>query len=309
MKLSDRAARGAQGRTSLWLRFIFPCLTLGLASCPSQRLPGPMKPLSTPLPPGEVGLHPPGPEEVIVVRHADPVRVRPAGLSSSYPLSFYSKSTRLNSGSGVYSASGGRIEVIWPGAGSIVLSGESSGIIGSESRGEPTFIFREVERASLHLREGDLVELLGGSLLSASSGPFVIEHGSREVLRVRNQSKDSAKISFRSETIQLDPGEVVDLPLLTSGGGPQVAVLELREFEGPGFEAGVRGECQVETDRDSLQVRGLEPGEVHVLGLQIRLDEGDQVTVTSLTPVPKGSSEPEAPVAIGGDSSDQPNSP
>lgn len=244
-----------------------------------------MTPLTNPLPPGEAGLHPPGPEEVIVVRHADPVRVRPAELSSSYPLSFYNKSTRLNSGSGVFSASGGRVEVIWPGAGSIVLSGEGSGIIGSESRGEPTFIFSDVERATLHLREGDLVELLGGSLLSASSGPFVLEHGSREVLRVRNQSKESAKISFRSETIQLDPGEVVDLPLLTSGGGPVVAATEMRDITGPGFDARLRGDCAVEEAGEALRIQSNEEGELHVLGVEIQLDAGDEVIVSSLTPV------------------------
>ena len=53
----------------------------------SQRWPEPMENLHDPLPPGEGDLFPPGPEEVRIVRHADPVQVRAAGSSASFPLS------------------------------------------------------------------------------------------------------------------------------------------------------------------------------------------------------------------------------
>ena len=49
----------------------------------TQRWPGPMPSKHTPLPPGEGELHPPGPEEVRILRHADPVQVRTAGNSAS----------------------------------------------------------------------------------------------------------------------------------------------------------------------------------------------------------------------------------
>ena len=266
---------------------------LALASCRSQILPGPMAAAVDPLPVGEAGLYLPGPEEVVVIRHADPVRVRPAGVSASYPLSFYSKTTRLNSGSGVFSSSGGRVEVIWPGAGSIVLSGEGSGIVGSASRGEPTFIIRKVQRASLNLREGDHVELLGGSILTGSSGPFVLEHSAREILRVRNQSKESATIAFRADTISLDPGEVVDLPLLTSGGTPRVRPMELQELDAGSLRADLRGECTVNEGDGTLSVTSSDSSELHTLGLKIQLEAGDSVFVSGLTPAQPKAAEPD----------------
>lgn len=257
---------------------------LCLASCRAQVLPGPMRVRVDPLPSGESDLYPAGPEEVVIIRHADPVRVRPAGITSSYPLTFHDKSTRLNSGSAVYSSSGGKIEVLWPSSTSIVLSGQGSGIVGSVSRGEPMFIVRDVERAILNLSEGDQVELLGGSLLTASSGPFVLEHRSQEILRVRNQSKKSAEIAFRTDTIQLDPGEVVDLPLLTSGGAPAVAPLEMETLALAGYRARVRGKCEVDEGPKSLSVRSIESTELHTLGVKIHLEPGDTVTVSGLAP-------------------------
>jgi len=184
----------------------------------------------------------------------------------------------------VYSSSGGKIEVLWPSSTSIVLSGEGSGIVGSVSRGEPLFILRDIERATLNLSEGDQVELLGGSLLIASSGPFVLEHRSAEVLRVRNQSKSSAEIAFRTDTILLDPGEVVDLPLLTSGGAPAVAPLEMESLDLAGYRARVRGNCEVEEEPESFSVRSIETTELHTLGVKIHLEPGDTVTVSGLAP-------------------------
>ena len=67
----------------------------------TQRLPSPMESTLEPLPPGTIDLYPEGPEEVLVLRLADPARVRPAGLPSSYPLRFYRKQVRLNAGSWV----------------------------------------------------------------------------------------------------------------------------------------------------------------------------------------------------------------
>jgi len=263
-----------------------------LASCRSQVLPGPMDSLYDPMPAGESSFYPEGPEEVIVIRHADPCRVRPAGISSSYPLSFYNKSTRLHSGSSIYSASGGRIEVLWPNSTSIVLSGEGSGVIGATSRGEPTFIIRAVERAVITLREGEEVELLGGSVLTASSGPLVLEHGAREVLRVRNQSKESAQIAFRSETVLLEPGEVVDLPLLSAGAAPSVEVVEMESLKGVGFRAQLRGACEVEERDGTLSIHSQESSELHALGVRIHLEAGESVTLDGLLSVQPQAGDP-----------------
>ncbi len=141
----------------------------------TQRWPGPMEPLVDPLPSGDRELYLAGPEELLVMRHADPCQVRPAGYASAFPLTFYKKSLRVHSGSCVYSAPGGRIEVLWPNGSSVVLSGRGAGIIGSKSRGEPAFIFQQVERADIHMQERDQVELVGGARLSAEGGPFRLE--------------------------------------------------------------------------------------------------------------------------------------
>src|SRR6185369_8739405 len=113
---------------------------------------------------------------------------RPAGTSSAFPLTFYDKSRPLASGSGVYCSPGGRAEILWPDGNSISLFGASSGIIGSPSRGEPSFILRQVDLVLIEPRKEDQIELLGGALLRAHSGPFALEHERADVLRVRNQS-------------------------------------------------------------------------------------------------------------------------
>ena len=105
-----------------------------------------MEPTADPLPLGTMGQHPVGPEEVLVVRIADPVHVRRPGEASSYPLHFYSKQSRMNAGTWVFSGSGGRLEVLYPENTSIMLYGLGSGVVGSESRGEPIFFFRELDR-------------------------------------------------------------------------------------------------------------------------------------------------------------------
>lgn len=263
-------------------------LCLALGACRSQILPGPMEPLADPLPPGDSELYPAGPEEIVIVRHADPVQVRPAGLSSAYPLSFYNKTTRLNSGSGVYSSPGGRVELIWRGQSelqsSVVLSGQTSGILGSVSRGEPTFIFRELERATLMLTEGDQIELLGGALFSGPSGPYVVEKRSREVMRARNQSKRPAVVAFRDQVFQLDPGQVIDLPLLTSGGAPVAQGIGFDEVQGPGFRARVRGTYDLSGSPRDLTVESRGESELRALGLTIRLDQGDSAVLGGLAP-------------------------
>ena len=102
----------------------------------TQRFPEPMQATVDPLPPGTQDLYPEGPEEALVIRHADPVQIRPAGLSSSFPLPFYDKQARVNSGSWVFSGAGGRVEVLWPTSSSLVLFGKCTGVIGSPSSSE-----------------------------------------------------------------------------------------------------------------------------------------------------------------------------
>lgn len=162
----------------------------------------------------------PGVEEVLVLRYGDPVQVRPAGATASYPLPFHDKEVQLNAGSWVLCSPGGKVEILWAGGTSIVFSGRTTGLVGSPSRGEPTFAFVELENAILDLRQGDQVRLLGGALISAEVGPVALERLSSGIFRVENQSKADARIMFREADFRLRPGEEVHLPLLSAGGDP-----------------------------------------------------------------------------------------
>lgn len=269
------------------LRSIAVVATFALSSCAGtmrwpwsspQRVPGPMENDVEPLPPGDIDEHPAGPEEVLVLRHADPVQVRPAGLSSSFPLSFYNKDLRVTSGSVVYSAPGGRAEVLWPGGNSIVLFGRCAGIVGSKSRGESALILRQLTRAEVHFTTEDQVELIGGSRLSAHSGPFILDHVRRDILRVKNQSKSAGQIAFREAVLNLDPGEVVDLALLAGGASPVQSDPGLQEAKGPGFAVQWSGQVDVAKDERSVRVRALGEHELRGLGLRVRMGRDEEIT-------------------------------
>ncbi len=250
----------------------------------TQRHPAPMTNAVDPLPAGAQAEYPEGPEEVLVVRHADPVKVRPAGRTGGFPLSFHGKDERVHSGSSISVAPGGRAEVLWGDGTSILLSDRGFGLVGSPSRGEPLFTFLDVDSAWIDLAGEEQIDLLGGSRLSASSGPIVLERVRVDILRVRNQSKSPARIAFREDVIELDPGQSVDLPLLTDGGRPTRSATSADAVLGPGF--GVRATGAVETDSDTARVRVQAVGEHEIQGLgqRVRLDRGEEVDFSGLTP-------------------------
>jgi hypothetical protein len=235
----------------------------------------------TPLPPGVEDDYPPGPEEVLVRRLADPVQLKPAGQHAAFPLRYFDKRRRANSGAWIFSAAGGRAEILWPSTGTTVMLFDScTGIVGSPSRGEPNFMFREVERAVLQLTQGDQVELLGGALLTAESGPWVVERRRFGIIRVMNQTKLPGEIAYRNEVFVLGPGEAVDLPLLESGGAPIPEVPGTKIYPGPGFELKVFGEVTVSELDGGLQVTGVGEHEIEGLGIRLHLDEGELAQLT-----------------------------
>jgi hypothetical protein len=262
-----------------------------------------MRPEVDPLPPGDAAVHPAGPEEVSLIRHADPVQVRPAGALSGHPLSFYEKKVRLTAGGAVIVAAGGRAEVLWPGGSSIVLFGRGIGWVGSQSRGEPMFEFQEVERASLDLHEGDQVRLLGGSILSGASGPYLLERTPEGTMWVRNQSKGSVRLAFREELFELGPGQGVLLPLLSEGAAPFSDDPALQRVNGPGFSVRLLGDLEVaeESEAGMLRVNATtpsnEPREVRGLGVRVKLSTGDSAVFSGMGSRPTAKSKPEAPAA------------
>jgi len=249
-----------------------------------QRIPGPMRNQKDPLPPGTLDMFDEGPEEVLVLRHADPIQVRPANSASSFPLKFFRKQARVNSGSWVFCGAGGRAEIIWPNGTSLLLFGRGSGVIGSKSREEPSFFFQELTRASVTLTAGDHLQLLGGALLYADSGPFVLENDRVEIVRVRNRSKATGRVVFRDGVFDLDAGQVIDLPLLESGGQPIQVDPSFQTLETGGAPISVRGDVEILPDPDGTRVRAGGEHEIRAYGVRVRLDVGEEALFRDLSP-------------------------
>jgi len=268
----------------------------------TQRYPGPMEQRAN-LPPGSRDDYPEGPEVVLIVRHADPVEVRRAGLPQGTPMAFYDKRARVHSGSWVHSGSGGRAEVIWPHGTSVLLLGYGTGIIGSTSRGEPTFILREMSSVRLEPAREERIELLGGAMLVVSRGPIVIARVRDDILELRNQSDADATVEFRDETLVIEPGEVVDLALLSSGARPTARARSYERVEGAGFSLDVAGEVESRAEGDIVVLVASGPTEIEGLGVRISVRADERVTFHGLGgPIAAPIAAPvAAPVPVTGD--------
>ncbi len=248
----------------------------------TQRWPEVMDNTADPLPPGQSEWLEEGPEEVLVVRHADPVKVRPAGLTGSYPLKFYDKSLRVHAGSAINSAPGGRIEVVWPNGNSLVMYDRGAGAIGSPSRGQPSFIFLNLTGALVRFKTADQIQLPTGILLSASNGPFTIELVEADVLRISNRSKGPGEVQFRDEVITLDVGQMVDVPMLSAGGKPEKLDPTIKVAEGPGYPVSWSGSAEMQRGADNVRLRALEANEVRANGVRVKMDRDESVVFEGL---------------------------
>jgi hypothetical protein len=280
------------------------CLALGPGCIlPStQRWPAPMEIARKPLLPGDSEAHPPGPEEVTLLRHADPVHVRPAGALSGYPLAFYDKQARLSAGAAVVVSAGGRAEILWPNATSITMFGRGIGWVGSPSRGEPLFELTDVDMARMVLA-GETVRLLGGALLSGTGGPYVLERTGEETLLVQNQSQGMMSVAYREETFELGPGQGVILPLVSTGTAPRSAESGLQTISGPGFSVLVGGGLVPAETGSGVLLRGdgdpLQSRAARGLGVEVHLAPGEEALFSGLgRPAPEPAPPPkEAPAA------------
>lgn len=241
-----------------------------------QRWPGPMSGPASGLAGGPAAEHPPGPEEVLVVRHADPVQIRPAGMPAAFPMRHHDKERRVNSGSWVFTAPGGRAEVLWPDGAAIVMFGRGAGLVGSPTRGEPTFRLIESERATILPVEGARFELMGGSVLEAPSGPYKVRLVGGDTVRLTNQSKGSGAVWYREEILRLDPGQTVDLPLLDGGCAPTADAPPEREVRSAGVRASVEGRAVLRAHPDGIVVTSAGDHEVRALGIRLVVGEGER---------------------------------
>jgi hypothetical protein len=226
------------------------------------------------------------------------VQIRAAGSSASFPLSHRRKEIRVASGSSIICAAGGRAEVLWPDGGSVILFGRTAGIVGSLSRGEPSFLLRDLERAQFDPASEDLYELLGGAQLRARAGPVRVLRVRDDVLVVSNQSKRPAEVAYLDATIVLDPGQAVHLPILSdpagsgaaTGGKPTPPPTSLGTLHGQGFAVERDGEAQLSIDGPAVVARG--EGVARALGVSVKLGAGDEARFTGLGSAPTSAAPP-----------------
>jgi len=254
------------------------------AGCSSQLWAPPIESTVDPLPPGAMTRWVEGPEEVTVVRHASPVKVRPASLRGGIPLPFYEKTQRVRAGSGVIVDAGGRAEVVWTTGTSILINGPAVGVVGSPSRGEEVFRFEDLGRARLYLTSGDQVRLVGGAHLVGSSGPYLLERVRDEIIRVRNQSKEPLRVAFRTADFEIGPGQQVELPLVSTGGEPIAGFESYRTITGPGFGVDVRGTVERLPGDGAVRLRAEGEHAVEGLGVRIELGAGEEAELSDLAP-------------------------
>ncbi|MDG1985597.1 MAG: hypothetical protein P8M11_13630 [Planctomycetota bacterium] len=259
-------------------------LVAALSGCflDTQKYPGMLTPETVPLPDGAKTAFGRGAEEAFVIRHSDPVRVRLAESNSVYDLSFYEKRTLIPAGSWVFAGPEGYAEVLLPGDTQVALHGRGTGVIGSESRREPVFTLLDVTAASIRFGETGRVQLPGGAILEASSGPFSVETIHDRLIRVRNRSNQVGRVDYRDEVIRLEPSETVELALLSDFSTPFEVDPSTRAVESPAGRIALRGQVEVLSSGAGTVLRATGTSEVEGLGLRLQLSPGDEVRLEAL---------------------------
>lgn len=270
-----------------------PAVALGLllGGCLGypQRLPGPLV-----LPEGAEtsagAVREPGGSLVTVHRDSDPVWVRRPGARDDYAMAFHTKRERVATGSLVRTGAGGRAELLWsPDASSVLLFDECRVTLGDPLRDEPTVVFHSLTRALVTTTPEDRFELPGGAVLrgdpTAPSGPILVDTIGPQFLRVVNQAKQPLQLRYRDRTLELVPGDSIDLPRVATDEGGTAPVTP--EPEGQRFESA--GTSVVSTGR--LEARGglleaVEPARATAGGVAVRLSPGETVAFSGLAKVP-----------------------
>lgn len=265
-------------------------LALGLGACLTpypQRLPGPL-PVSDELPEAP----PPSPNAPVVTvqRESDPVWVRRAGERGDSALAFYKKRERITAGTLVRTGAGGRAELLWaPDASALALFDEGRVTVGDPARDEPMLRFHSLTRAVLVLTPEDRVELVGGAILAGdpleTTGTLLLEALSASRLRLTNQSKRLATVSFRDERLEVGPGESIDLPVPAGGSAPRERGREPERLQGTGLTVTFLGRVERKDSSAGVSLTAVEPTSVSGLGIDARLAPGESVSFSGLPQV------------------------
>jgi len=234
----------------------------------------------------------------VLHRHSDPVWLRPPGAPDDFPLPFYRKRERVAVGAGVRTGYGGRAELLWlDDASSMTLFDECHVVLGDPEIDEPLVRFLEVSRALLTLTPEDRIGLPGGAILRGDpiepSGPFHLERWAPEYLRLTNQSKRPALISFREADLELAPGDSLEFPWLEDSS-PRVTDPALLHLTAEGIEFDFLGKVERSNEAGGVVVRALSPSQVSSLGVEVGLGAGEEAVFSHLTREPeRPSADPE----------------
>jgi hypothetical protein len=250
-----------------------------------QRVPGPLILPEEPPPsvqPSETAAL------VTLQRDSDPVWYRRAGERGDVAVPFYAKRQRVPVGSLVRTGAGGRAELLWvPDATSIVLFDEGRVTVGDTEHEEPTMRIHSVSRALLTLTPEDKVELIGGARLTGDAaeptGPIRLERLA-SILRITNQSKLLIAVAYRTEHLDLGPGESADLPILGDGSTPRTESTEV--LQGGGVTVGFTGRVERKDDVPGVALTALEPAVLNALGIEARLEAAQTARFSRLSLVP-----------------------
>ncbi len=264
----------------------------GASACFSleQRVPGPLPLASEPETPaapveGAQGV-------ALVQRDSDPVYVRRAGERGEVLLPFFRKRERLTAGAGVRTGARGRAEILWaPDASTLVLFDEARVTLGDPEQDEPMVHMYSVTRALLLVTPEDLVELPGGALLrgdpSENSGPILLERVPVEILRTTNQTKHTLRIDYRDLSLELGPGESIDLPDLPpnmGGSAPVHSASQPEQVLVGGLALELAGRVERSEDARGVELVAAEPAVIRGLGVEIQLSGGETVRLSGLSP-------------------------
>jgi len=265
----------------------FLALALGACVTPHlQRVPGPIPLPEEPSAGAPIASSAP---PITVQRSSDPVWIRHPGERGDILMPFYRKRERVPVGSLVRTGAGGRAELLWsPDASALALFDEGRVTVGDPDRDQPMLRFHSVTRALLTMTPEDRVELVGGALLAGDplevTGPILLERAPRAILRVTNQSKRVLTIAYRTERLELGPGESIDLPILESGAMPLAAPAP-EHVDGPGFGLSLSGRAERRSSSTGLELEALEPTWVEALGVGVQLEPGQHARFSGLSQV------------------------
>ena len=269
-------------RTVAWRAAL--CLVAVSGGCRAvvQRLPGPL--ILPEDPPATAPEEANGALMAFVQRDSDPVWIRRPGERGYYPLPFYRKRERLATGSEVRSGAGGRAEITWtPGTTSLLLFDEGSIVLGDPERDEALVRFHSVTHALLTLEPSDEIELVGGARLHGdpknATTPILIERPRIDILRLTNQSKLAVQVRMREESLEVGPGESLDLPVLATGGAPREPEAEPQVLGMLSAPVAFWGNLEHSGEGETLGLRAIDGVRVHALGIEARLAAGEGMRI------------------------------